>query len=139
MSTFQYIIVGAGALSLLTGVMLAITRVRTLLQGLAVDGVVIAQKTSTMMSGREGRTTTLARPVVEFRHDGKNYRFDSSLGQKTAPTAGARVRVRFLPADPQGTAEVDTPLAMWGFPVVALAFGGLLLAAGLQDLAGFRK
>lgn len=136
MSTFQYVAVGAGALSLLTGVLLMITRVRTLLQGAAVDGVVVAHKTSTMTSGREWRTTKLAQPVVEFRHDGKTYRFDSSLGQATAPAVGASLRVRFLPSDPQGTAEVDTPLAMWGFPIVALAFGGLLLAAGLLDVAG---
>lgn len=132
MSTFQYVILGAGALSMLTGVMLAITRMRTLLQGVAVEGVVVGQKTSTM-TNRNERTTTLSRPVVEFRHEGKTYRFDSSLGQKAVLAEGAKVPVRFLPSDPQGTAEVDTPMAMWGFPVVALAFGGICLWGGLQD------
>ncbi len=132
MTTFQYVILGAGALSTLMGLMLAFTRVRTLAQGLAVEGRVVAQKTSTM-TDRNERTTTLARPVVEFRHEGKTYRFDSSLGQKTVLAEGSKVPVRFLPSDPQGTAEVDSPMAMWGLPVVALAFGGLCLWGGLQD------
>ena len=131
MSTFQYVILGAGVLSLLTGALLAITRLRTLLQGVAVEGTVVAQKTSTI-TNRNDRTTTLARPVVEFRHEGKAYRFDSSLGQKAVLPEGAKVPVRFLPSDPQGTAEVDTPMAMWGFPIAALAFGGICLWGGLQ-------
>jgi hypothetical protein len=51
---------------------------------------------------------------------------------------GAKVRVRYLPSDPQSSGEIDSPASMWGFPAMALFVGAVFIAVGLYD-AGFFK
>jgi hypothetical protein len=39
--------------------------------------------------------------------------------------------VRYLASDPAATAEIATPMRMWGFPVVALVAGAAFVLIGL--------
>ena len=43
---------------------------------------------------------------------------------------GSKVRVVYLPDDPEGTAEIGTGVRMWGFPVMAIVVGGLIALFG---------
>lgn len=128
MTTLQYVFLGVGVLAVLSGIATLVMRIRTLVSGCVVDGTVVDEKVSTQMDSR-GKTSRLSTPVFEFVHDGKTYRCQSSLGTTKVTPRGSRIRVRYLPSDPANTAEVDSLLAMWGFPVVALVFGGIMIAA----------
>ena len=39
--------------------------------------------------------------------------------------------VRYLPVDPEGSAEIATPMRMWGFPIAALGVGALFVVLGV--------
>ena len=68
---------------------------------------------------------------VEFSHDGKKVKFTSSLGEREKIAEGTTVPVRYLPADPEGSAEIATPKRMWGFPIAALGVGALFVVLGV--------
>lgn len=129
MTGFGYLFLGFGALAALGGLAVLIQRIRVLVSGAAADGVVVDQKMEMNHAGRH--PTPVYHAVYEFRHDGKTYRCQSSLALPDAVPIGTRLRVRYLPSDPQLTAEVGSPLAMWGFPVAMIAMGVVLLLVAL--------
>lgn len=128
MSGFQYLMLGIGALAALGGLAALIQRIRTRVSGRVADAVVVDHKQTTNHAGR--RATTVYHSIFEFKDEGRTYRCQSSLALPNAAAIGSKVRVRYLPSDPQATAEVDSVLAMWGFPVAMLAFGVLLALVG---------
>ena len=130
MSGFQYFMLGVGGLAALCGLLILVMRIRTIVSGRVVQGVVVGEKVETVQ-GTRNRTRSLSHAIFEFVHEGKTYRCQSSFGAPTGTPAGAAVRVRYLPADPQSSAEIDSPMAMWFFPFGALAFGALFIAIGL--------
>lgn len=130
MTTLQYVFLAVGALASISGLAMLVMRTRTLVSGRVGEGVVVDEKVSTQVDSR-GKATRLSTPVFEFVHEGKTYRCQSSLGTTSAKPRGSKVRVRYLPDDPAGSAEIDSVLAMWGFPVVALAFGAFMVWAAM--------
>lgn len=132
MSTMQIVLLCVGGLALLGGCMMAVRRLRTVFYGKSAQGRVVGQSKSTSTSRRGGSTefVTLYAPVVEFAHDGRKVNFTSSLGQREKIADGTSVPVRFLPSDPEGSAEIATPARMWGFPIAALGAGALFVVLG---------
>ena len=134
MNTMQIVMFSVGGLALLGGCMMAIQRLRTVYFGRSAQGRVVGQSESTSTSSSSGgstKFTTLYAPIVEFAHEGKKVKFTSSLGQRDKIAEGASVPVRYLPADPGGTAEIATPARMWGFPIAALGVGALFVVLGV--------
>jgi hypothetical protein len=134
MSTMQIVMLSVGGLALLAGCLMAIQRLRTVYFGKSAQGKVVGQSesmSSTSSSGGSTKFTTLYAPIVEFAHEGKKVKFTSSLGQRERIAEGASVPVRYLPADPGGTAEIATPARMWGFPIAALGVGALFVVLGI--------
>lgn len=73
--------------------------------------------------------TTLYRPVIEFTHGQRRYRFTAVGGDpEPRPARGTRMRVRFLPNDPE-TAYVATFANMWVMPLVWALAGAVALYA----------
>lgn len=132
MGGFHYFMIGVGSLAALCGILIGIQRIRTIVSGTSADGIVVGEKTSSGTRSH-GKTVTLYHAVVEFKHEGKTYRCESSFGQKTRIPDGTKLRVRYLPTDPKNTAEVDSFAAMWGFPLIALAVGAIFIAVALYD------
>ena len=134
MNTMQIVMLSVGGLALLGGCLMAIQRLRTVYFGRSAQGKVVGQSESTSTSSRSGgstKFTTLYAPIVEFAHEGKKVKFTSSLGQQEKIAEGTAVPVRYLPADPGGTAEIATPARMWGFPIAALGVGALFVVLGI--------
>lgn len=131
MSTVQTLLLVVGGLAFAGGVVAGVQRLRTMLAGRAAEGVVVDKARGSDIVSRDGKRAAMFEPVVEFRHDGRAIRFKSSLGTKEALPVGKRVPVRYLPSDPQGTAEIATPGRMFGLPLVALLAGAAMLAVGL--------
>ena len=131
MTGLQMTILGIGGLALLLGALIAVMRLRSIFSGLRVEGTIVDAAQSSGGVDKHGRAVTMVAPVVEFRHGGKTYRFTSSMGIRDAEIARAKVPVRFLPGDPQSSAEIDTPMRMWGFPLMALVVGGVFVAVAL--------
>ena len=131
MTGFQYAMLGIGALAALSGTLGLVMRIRAVVSGRVVPGVVVDEKLETGSFSR-GELIKLSHAIYEFEHDGRTYRCVSSFGKKGTTPKGTAVRVRYLPSDPQSTAEIDSPLAIWGFPVAALAFGAIAIAVGLN-------
>ena len=131
MTGMQMFILGVGCLALLLGALIAVMRFRTIFTGRRVEGTIVDAAQSSGGVDKHGRSVTMVSPVVEFRHEGKTYRFTSSMGIRDAEIARAKVNVRYLPGDPQSSAEIDTPMRLWGFPVMALIFGGIFVGIGL--------
>ena len=129
MTGFQYAMLGIGALAALSGGL--VMRIRTVVSGRVVPGVVVDEKLETGSFSR-GKLVKLSHAIYEFQHDGKTYRCVSSFGKRGTTPKGTAVRVRYLPPDPQSTAEIDSLPAMWGFPIAALAFGAIAIAVGLS-------
>ena len=136
MTGLQMVILGIGCLALLAGALIAVMRFRTILGGAKAEGTIVDAAASSGGVDKHGRAVTMVAPVVEFRHGGKTYRFTSSMGLRDAEVRRVNVPVRFLPDDPQSSAEIDTPLRMWGFPVMALVVGAIFVALAL--FADFR-
>ncbi|MFO1303123.1 MAG: DUF3592 domain-containing protein [Burkholderiales bacterium] len=130
MTTLQYVMTGIGALALLAGLLLLVTRIRTLVSGCRTDAVVVDEKIEISRS-KSGKEIRLSRPVFEFTHEGKTYRCQSSLAAQDSPKRGSRMPVRYLPSDPASTAERDAFLPFWGFPLVSLVFGAALVWVGM--------
>ena len=134
MSTMQIVMLSVGGLALLAGCLMAVQRLRTVYFGRSAQGRVVGQSESTSTSSSSGgstKFTTLYAPIVEFAHEGKKVKFTSSLGQQEKIAEGTAVPVRYLPADPGGTAEIATPARMWGFPIAALGVGALFVVLGI--------
>lgn len=129
MSTLQYVMTGVGALALLAGLGLLVTRIRTIVSGCKTDALVVDEKVEISRS-KNGKEIRLSHPIFEFTHEGKKYRCQSSLGAQNSPKRGSLIPVRYLPSDPASTAERDTFFAFWGFPLVALVFGAALVWVG---------
>ena len=136
MTGLQITILGVGCLALLLGALIAVMRMRSIVSGMRAEGTIVDAAQSSGGVDKHGRTVTFVAPVVEFRHDGKTYRFTSSMGLRDVEIARAKVAVRFLPSDPQSSAEIDTPMRMWGFPVMALLVGSVFV--GLALLANWK-
>ena len=131
MTGMQMLIVGIGCLALLAGVLIAVMRLRSVVSGATAEGTIVDAAQSSGGVDDRGRQVTYVAHLVEFRHGGTTYRFTSSLGVRDAAIARTKVRVRFLPGDPQSSAEIDTPMRMWGFPVPAVLSGAIFVALGL--------
>ena len=118
-----------GLIAVVLGAMMAVMRLRTVYFGASAEGKVVGQSesTSTSSSGGSTKFVTLYAPVVEFTHAGKKHKFTSSLGQRDRIAEGTKVPVRFLPNDPDTSAEIATPGRMWGFPIAALAVGAIFI------------
>jgi hypothetical protein len=125
----QTILLVVGILALVLGALVAVMRLRTVYFGASAEGRVVgqSQSTSTSESGGSTRFTTLYAPIVEFTHAGKKHKFTSSLGVKERMAEGTKVPVRFLPGDPDTSAEIATPGRMWGLPIAALAIGAIFV------------
>jgi len=132
MDGMHMFMLGIGSVAALCGLLTGIQRVRTVVSGLAVDGVVVGNEEVSTHSNR-GRITRIFAPAVTFEHAGRKIRFRSSLGQAEKLSVGSHVRVRFLPADPAGSAEIDAVANFWGFPVVALLAGAAFAGVALWD------
>lgn len=133
MSTLQYVMTGIGALALLAGVLMLVTRIRTMVSGRKVEATVVDEKVE-ISRDRQGREVRVSHPIFEFTHDGRKYRAQSTLGTQHVPKRGSRIVIRYLPSDPENTAERDTFLAFWGFPLAALLFGAALVFVGMGGL-----
>ena len=122
-----------GALALIMGALIAVMRVRTIYFGAKAEGTVVghSESTSSSSSGGSTRWTKLYSPIVEFHHGGKKYKFTSSLGTQSKLAEGSKVLVRFLPDQPDLTAEIGTGMRMWGFPIVAFVVGSVFILVGL--------
>lgn len=118
-----------GLIAVVGGALMAVLRLRTVYFGASAEGRVVGQSesTSTSSSGGSTKFVTLYAPVVEFTHAGKKHKFTSSLGQREKIAEGTKVPVRFLPNDPDMSAEIATPGRMWGFPIAALAVGAIFI------------
>jgi Protein of unknown function (DUF3592) len=128
------LILCVGVLSLIMGALIAVLRVRTIYFGAKAEGKVVGQSESTSSSSRSGgsmRIVTLYSPVVEFQHAGKKYKFTSSLGMRDKIAEGTKVTVRFLPDQPDTTAEIGTGMRMWGFPIAGLVVGSIFILVAL--------
>lgn len=132
------LLLGVGALSLVMGALMAVMRIRTIYFGAKAEGTVVgnSESTSSSRSGGSTKFTTLYAPIVEFQHAGKKHKFTSSLGTQAKIETGTKVIVRYLPDQPETSAEIGTGMRMWGFPIVALAVGAIFIAVALYG-AGY--
>jgi hypothetical protein len=130
MSGFQYFMLGVGGLAALCGLLILVMRIRTLASGRVAQGVVVGEKLETHI-GTANQMRSVSHAVFEFQHEGKTYRCQSSFGAPRGMRAGAAVRVRYLPSDPQSSAEIDSFMAMWFFPIGTLAFAAIFITIGL--------
>ena len=133
MSTLQIVIVSIGGLAMVLGALIAILRIRTIFFGKSAQGRVVGQSesTSTSRSGGSTQFVKMYAPIVEFTHEGKKFKFTSTLGLRSQVPTGSPVTVRYLPADPGSTAEISSPGRMWGFPIMALFAGAVFVVLGL--------
>jgi hypothetical protein len=136
MQSMPMLLIGIGGFAALCGLLVGIGRLRTLFAGCAAKGRVVAHE-RTSSAGSDEKIHTLLAPVVEFEHGGRKVRFRSTLAQSNAPAVGSTVTVRYLPADPQTSAEIAGFVTFWLFPIGALAVGLLLLAIGLREAGYF--
>lgn len=123
-----------GVLALICGALIAVLRVRTIYFGAKAEGTIVDYAESTSSSSSRGsstRFTTLYSPVVEFHHGGKKFKFTSSMGTQARGATGTKVLVRYLPDQPDLTAEIGTSMRMWGFPVIALVVGTVFIVVAL--------
>ncbi len=130
MSALQYVMAGVGALALLAGILILAKRLRTMVSGCKADAIVVDEKVE-ISRGKNGKEIRLSQPIFEFQHEGKTYRCQSTIGSTSGPGRGAKIKVRYLPQDPARSAEVDTFLAFFGFPLVAIGVGAALVWVAL--------
>lgn len=133
------LVLGIGVLAMIMGALIAVLRIRTIYFGAKAEGTIVGHsesRSSSSGSGGSTRFTTLYAPIVEFHHAGKKYKFTSSLGTQAKSPEGSKVTVRFLPDQPDLTAEIGTGMRMWGFPIVAFAVGAIFIVVALYG-AGY--
>ena len=130
MTGIQIFILAVGGLALVLGALIAVMRVRTIYFGAQAEGTIVGVSESS--GGKHhGRYVPMYAPVVEFRHDGKTHTFTSSMSTREPIAKGEKVVVRYLPSDPDSSAEIGTNLRMWAFPIGALLFGGVFVGIAL--------
>jgi hypothetical protein len=132
MSALQYVMAGVGALALLMGLAMLVKRIRTIASGCKVEATVVDEKVEISRS-KSGKVIRVSTQVFEFAHEGKKYRCQSSVvssGNGYPP--GLKIEVRYLPQDPKATAEVDSFMAFFGFPVIALVVGAAFIWIATQ-------
>jgi hypothetical protein len=129
-SGIQILLLSVGGLALLCGVLIAVLRIRTIYFGKRVEGTIVGVSES---SGgvRRGQAITMYAPIVEYRYEGKTYKFTSSLATREPVAKGEKVPVMFLPSDPATSNEIGTHMRMWVFPIGALLVGGIFVAIAL--------
>ncbi|MFO1315581.1 MAG: DUF3592 domain-containing protein [Burkholderiales bacterium] len=132
MRGIQIFMLCVGGLAALVGILVAILRVRTLASGRRTMGTVVGIASSST-NDMHSRVKAVHAPEVEFRHEGRKVRFRSSLSTPKTFAVGASVPVRYLPSDPETSAEIDSVARMWGFPAGALVFAALFLGLALYD------
>ena len=130
MTGTQILLLVVGGLALVCGALIAVMRVRTIYFGAKADGTIVGVSES---SGgiRRGKTVTMYAPVVEYSAGGKTYRFTSSMATRGPIGKGGKVVVRYLPSDPQSSAEIGTAMRMWVFPIGALFVGAVFVGVAL--------
>ena len=130
MSGVQILLLVVGGLALVLGALIAVMRVRTIYFGAKADGTIVGVSES---SGgiNKGRAITMYAPIVEYSAGGKKYKFTSSMATREPIAKGEKVVVRYLPSDPESSAEIGTGMRMWGFPIVALLVGGIFVGIAL--------
>jgi hypothetical protein len=133
MTAMHYAFLAAGALSVLAGFAMLVQRIRTVVSGCKVDATVVDEKVE-VSHNKNGKEIRVFTPIFEFVHEGRKYRCQSTLGSsgKSHPR-GSTVKVRYLPGDPQTSAEIDTFLAFFGFPLVAFVFGAAMIWVALES------
>ncbi|MFO1310963.1 MAG: DUF3592 domain-containing protein [Burkholderiales bacterium] len=138
MTGLHWTFVGMGVFFALLGLGQLVKRVRTLVGGRVTAGVVVGKKEGSHSLGSDHKVHVSWHPVFEFEHEGRKYRSADAVGVAKPPAVGTRVRVRYLPSDPEGTAVVDAFLAIWMFPIGALVLGLViaLVAARAGGLIG---
>jgi len=121
--------IGAGLFMSSCGTFLAVSQLaRTPLgpNSRSAPGIVVGQKRSGFGTGR---LQYVYAPVIRFTAEGRDFEITSRLATDTPPLVGQQVRVRYDAATPDRAVLVGW--AEWGMPVEWMAFGGLLLAAGV--------
>lgn len=136
MTGIQMLLLGVGALAIIAGALMARMRVRTMTSGQSAQGVVVGQSTSSGGIVR-GKAITFFAPIVEFHHAGKKFKFTSSMGTREPVANGTKVVVRYLPDDPQSSAEIGTGLRLWVFPIGAILIGALFVILAGVDAGWF--
>lgn len=133
MDWMMWLVLGIGVLALLSGALMAVMRVRTIYFGSKAEGKVVghSESTSSSSSGGSTRFKTLYAPIVEFSFNGKKFKFTSSLSTQDKLAEGSTVLVRFLPDQPDLSAEIGTGVRMWGFPILSLVVGSVFILAAL--------
>lgn len=133
MNWMMWLVLGIGVLALLSGALMAVMRVRTIYFGSKAEGKVVghSESTSSSSSGGSTRFKTLYAPIVEFSFNGKKFKFTSSLSTQDKLAEGSTVLVRFLPDQPDLSAEIGTGVRMWGFPILSLVVGSVFILAAL--------
>ena len=125
----QTIVLGIGLAVMALGAVMAARPLRLALRGARAEGEVVGEHESVSRTKVEGPAGfTIHAPVVEFPHAGKRWRFRSSLSTRERVAIGTRVPVRFLPGDPEGTAEIASGLRLWALPGMTLAVGAIFAA-----------
>ena len=134
MTGTQILLLVVGGLALVCGALIAVMRVRTIYFGAKADGTIVGVSES---SGgiRRGQVVTTYAPVVEYSAGGKKYKFTSSMATREPIAKGEKVVVRYLPSDPESSAEIGTAMRMWVFPIGALFVGAVFV--GIALLANF--
>jgi hypothetical protein len=131
MSGMQIFLLSVGGLALVLGALIAVMRVRTIYSGARAQGTVVGTAQTSGGLDKHNRKITFNAPIVEFTHAGRKVKFTSSMGVPEGSVEGTKVNVRYLPGDPESSAEIDTPMRMWGFPVMALVVGGIFVGIAL--------
>lgn len=127
MKTTALVFLGIGGLSLITGLVLFMSRRRFLRDAVSVQGTVTGH---VERSGSEGGT--VYSPVVQFTTmEGQALTFTESVA--TNPPRhqpGAPVKVLYPPGNPQA-ARVAGWFGLWFLPTFALLFGLIFLGVGV--------
>ncbi len=132
MNVAMWIFLGFGVLATLGGVLTLAMRLRARFFGAVAEGKVVDQKVSTSHNDARGHgSDKLYAPVVEFRAGDKTCRFTSMVSGSDPWKTGTRVEVRYLPSNPESTAEIGSAGRMFGAPLGMLLVGLLLIGATL--------
>ena len=92
-------------------------------QGIATTGTIIGSE----LQLRAGASQTLYAPKVEFQTArGERVTFVASVGSNAAPKTGRKVKVLYIPDNPQD-ADVNSLLRSWLFPLLMVLTGGCFL------------
>lgn len=123
-----------GSIGLVVGLGFAAERAWFLSRAASASGTVVAMETSRWSGDPRTR-----HPVVEFAAaDGSKHRVEGWSGRPPRHHMGNRVRVWYLPQDPDD-ARLDDPLELWLAPGVSGGVGLLLFGMGVVMALQARK